>query len=601
MSKKKTAAAKKSTRKSKKILDATKQSSTKVNENTVTQDDVSGTDPEQLSHAHVINHPGRMAKLKQKLSRLNKWHRILIAAVLLLLVLPAALYAMPNTRYGVLNLLSNADVSIMVVDADTEQPLVGAQVTLANGQSVQTDQAGRAFFNDSDYGTTTVSISKDVYESASHEITVSKDDSVFGPYTLQALGIPHKILAEDWLMGDSVLNFTVISRDGESSVVSDEEGTAVLNVPVGAKDEQLVYSFEAEGYNTREFTIDLNEDSQSVPMVQTGRHYFISDRDGTIGFYSSNFDGTDVQQHVVTEHKDYLRYTAVPNTANTYALLLSSDKDEHDADQLAVAKVEQGLLDVVDDAIGEDVYFSIVAVDEERIIYRVQYDEERDDQYKLKMYEFASGELSTLFSSNVYFDVSYAADYGDVYISERKYSYSYSFTFLKVNVDSEERKILLANTSVSSMAVPQSKPDKLQYYVSGYYSSSTKSGYYLMDLADNSKIEYLGEEYPEYEEADEIPDSEKGQPSPEATNRIWIDTRDGRGRLILNESSNTVGGEIANLSVSRIIRWINETQLTVTATVSGETADYILDINKLTYRKITNTFQNSERYYGPHY
>jgi hypothetical protein len=108
-----------------------------------------------------------------------------------------------------------------------------------------------------------------------------------------------------------------------------------------------------------------------------------------------------------------------------------------------------------------------------------------------------------------------------------------------------------------------------------------------------SKKEFLGEDFPDFDEPEEIPDSQKGLSSPEGTNRVWIDTRDGKGRIILNETSNVVNSGDTQLSVFSIIRWVDETTLTVTGVSGDEAADYIVDIETGEYRKITNTFSQN--------
>ena len=563
---------------------------------------------DDLSHAHVIDHGASpMARLKQKLSQLKKWQWALITALLLLVALPAGLYAMPNTRYSMLNLVGSADVTILVVDADTDQPLPGAQVELSSGESVKTDLDGRAFFNDSSYGDVTATITKDVYESSVNDITIANDDSQFGPYALQALGVPHEITVEDWLTGDAVIDYTITSIDGESVVMSDENGFAVLNVPTDvASEEMLTYTVASDNYNAKEFIADLdNSNGETIQLVQSGRHSFISNRDGNVGFYESNYDGTEPAQLIDTGEDETIYYTAIPNTDDVYAVMIPSEY-RGSYDQLIIAKPKEQSFEVVDDAIGEDVRFDILAVDEGRVVYWVIYDdEERSDRYKLKTYEMATGNLTTVFESSVWFSAVYASDYNDVYIHEAKSVNglgwgAFSRTFFKVNLEDETREILLPNTSVWSLRIPYEEPDKLLYRVdTSYRDQGTQPGYYLRDLADNSQLEFLGTEYPDFEEPEEVPDSEKGLSSPEGMNRVWIESRDGRGALILNNSANRIQGEAENLSAISVIRWINETQLTVKGSDGVETADYIVDIESGNYRKITNTYRSF--FHGHHH
>ena len=537
--------------------------------------------------------------LLDKLKALPAKKKKIYGGVAALLVIILVLWLVPTTKYAILNTVSEADASLRIVDSETDLPVSGALVTLGNGDVATTDTDGIAFFNDTKYGFTTATITKEAYESFTTDVTISKDNVVLGPIKVVSNGVPVDVSAIDWLSNSPIENFMVSSEDGES-IFTSEEGVAQLNIPINA-DASAVYTVRADGYNHGSLTLDLSKiTSAQVPqpdpvaLVRSGRHSFLSNRDGDISFYSSDYDGGNVEKLVDTgEDGSYFNYLSIPGTEDTYIALLSSENGS-DLDQLAYVDLSAKTIKVVDEAPDTDLSFSFVTTDEERVVYTVYFDDDRDNERKVKSYDYASGKLTTLYDGPVYPNVVYDAATNTVVISVQNYTvYPYRYELSRRVLPDGEKEVLTKLENYN-LYTPNEEPGTFIFRIN--QGNSPKRGYYQMTFDGDFPGKYLGEDWPEFEEPDEIPDSEKGLASPKATNRVWVETRDGKGRLILNESKNVVNAS-GSLSVFSVIRWIDETTLTITGSDGIETADYIIDVASGNYKKITNTFRQS---YGGH-
>ena len=526
----------------------------------------------------------------------------LLGVVILLLIA----YSVPASRYTLLNYISKADARITVINATTKQPNSGAIVTLSNGSSSETNKDGVAFFDNSKFGKTSATIQKNTYELKTVDLVITKDGIDLGQVALTPTGVPVNIQAKDWLSGKVLSNFKVFFDGDTKEAAVSVDGIASINIPYESTVMNLKIS--SEGYNDSKVSIDINDkninkDPSSkddvskvdAELVLAGEHYFLSNRDGDISFYSVNYDGSNVQKLVTTNQKtDYLEYYAVPDTEDYVALLSSTGKDTQGRqDQLAVIKPDEKSLKIVDEAPGQKLDFSIISVSKDAIIYQVAYDTDRADKFKIKSYNFNTQKLTTHYSFSNYISPTYDQEHNNVYLIESigYYPYDVGFTrkLVKVDLSNNTTTVLAEGSNFGFNEIHPSKPDKLLYSIYDAYYNTAQTGYYLMDLADNSKVEYIGSNWPEFEQPDEIPDSEKGQTSPNKTNRVWIDQRDGRGRLILNETTKLITGKVDELSVNNIIRWVNETQLTVSGYNGAEAADFIVDVETGNYKKITNT------------
>lgn len=552
---------------------------------------------------------GRGGKLQILLRKLTSKRLLPILVLVIVVVLSATAYAITPSRYVLLNSVSSADAQLTIVNATTKQPVSGAIVTLKNGSSTETNEDGLAIFTKTKYGKTTASVQKNTYESTTFEVEIKNRAGSLGTFDLKPNGVPINIKSMNWLSNKPVNDFAVLAESDDTEIAVSKDGTAVLNIPYETP--KVTYRISADGYVQQKITIDINDEKiQKNPssknevsvltaeLVLSGEHHFVSNRDGDIGFYSVKYDGSDVQKLVTTNQKtDYLEYYSIPNTKEYIALFSSNGKDNGGRkDQLVVIKPDQKSFKVVDEAPGEKLDFSVIAVTKSVIIYQVNYETERDDRYKIKSYNFETGKLTTHYSFRAYISPIYDAERNNIYLIERVGNYPHDPGFLRriirVGLQDNVAHSIAEGSNFGYVTLSPSEPDKLLYSVETVYYNTVQAGYYVVDLADNSKFGYLGPNWPEFDVPDEIPDSEKGQASPDKTNRVWIDIRDNKGRLILNDAKNVLSGQIDSLSVNNIIRWINETQLTVTGSDTAGVADYIVDIETGNYKKITETLQS---------
>ena len=561
----------------------------------VSEEDVLTSDSEEIEveKPNLIN---RFKALPTKKKRLY-------GAGVGLLALLVILWFVPSTKYAILNTVSEADASLKIVDTETELPVSGAQVTLGNGAVATSDAEGVAFFNDTEYGNTTATITKEAYEPTTVDVTISKDNIVLGPIGIVSNGVAVNVSVVDWLNNEAIADFAVVSENGET-VFQSQDGVAQLNIPISA-DADSTYQVQADGYNQGSVTLDLTNilsaqvpTPEAVSLVREGNHTFLSNREGDVNFYSSNYDGTNVEKLVETgEDGNYFNYLSVPGSDTLYVVLLSSGNGT-DLDQLAIVDLEAKSLKVVDEAPDEDIRFGFHTADEERVVYSVYYDGKQESgkiSQKTKSYEFSSERLVTIAQSPTYVSVTYDPISNTVITYISNYLASPSRYELARTVLPDGDKQVLTNVNANGPYTDSTEPGSFFYYLNN--NPSHKVGYYQMDFTGTFPGKYLGEDWPEFEEPDEVPDSEKGLASPEGTNRVWVETRDGKGRIILNETKNVVN-PTGTLSVFSVIRWVDETTITVTGSDGTETADYIMDVESGNYKKITNTFRQSYSRHG---
>lgn len=570
------------------------------------------SDTKDLSVSEAqLNKRSPISRLK-KIAFGSKKRIIVSSVVVSIFALSAGAYALPTTRFVILNTISQANAEITVINAITKLPVSGAKVTTRSGASAVTDTTGKARIDKIDFGKTDITITRTNYKDESFSANITKKESDLGTHEISPTGVPINLKAIDWLSEENLTSFSAVIQNDQSTRVDAADGMLTLSVPYEAT--EALITVNAEGYNEFQVKVDMNgadinreptnNDEVTVitaKLVIFGEHYFISNRDGTIGFYESMYDGGHIEKVVATNQKDsYLEYYTIPDTEKYVALLSSTGKIVNGRqDQLAIINIEDKSLKIIDEAPNQKLDFSIISVSDKNIVYQVSYDSERADQFKIKSYSFETGKLTTHYSSNSYLSPTFDEDRSSIYIVKQDAEYTglagSTFKILKINLSNNQQSSLFERQAVSFISIPPEKPDKLLVSVYDAYFNTVQSGYYLMDLSDNSKIEYLGTDWPDLGEPDEIPDSEKGQASPNGSNRIWISYRDDRARLILNETSQVISGQSEKLSVDNIIRWVNDRYVAVKASEGTQSSDYIIDTKTGNYQKITDSLSS---YYG---
>jgi hypothetical protein len=298
----------------------------------------------------------------------------------------------------------------------------------------------------------------------------------------------------------------------------------------------------------------------------------------------------------------YVDMRQFPNNEKRFAVTLSS-KGDYRQDQLGIVDLDAKTFTVVDDAIGKKVDFYIIAIDEGWVVYQVNYESSKLND-KLKAYVLDGSSLLTLYETPAYFQTLYSNEDNTVIVAEdrtARYYTSYKtskYELSRFSLPSGDKEQLLTKVGVS-----------LQYIDGGdfiYYLDNTnitkpriKEAYYKSSVAGTFEQVYVGVKYPEPPTQAEIPDSEKGLASPTGVHRIWVETRDSKGRLVLDSSDKLVPEVNPALSAQIVVRWLDDRLVIVYGSSSGSgTADYLVDVETGNFEKIVSPFKYSYSKYG---
>ncbi len=275
-----------------------------------------------------------------KVKRVLKSKKFWTIFVSLLLVTVIALWFIDPIRWWALNTIGQrTTLHIHAVapgeanQADAE--LKNAQVVVNNRQ-FQTDQNGTVTITDQPYGKAEIKATKQGYADATATTTLDfnpffyvlggkeVDDAAQKVHLeLKAVGILTSFKIIDFLSGRPITTgqFSI----GDLTVKPDEQGLVSFKAPAQDSDKVQVASNMADKYINQTFEVAIGDKAvPSIIFVPAGKHYFMSKRDGALGIYSSNLDGTDVQQLIPGTGKEGPTTAFTVSPSGKYGVLAST-------------------------------------------------------------------------------------------------------------------------------------------------------------------------------------------------------------------------------------------------------------------------------------
>ncbi len=219
--------------------------------------------------------------------------------------------------------------------ADAE--LKNVQVVVNNRQFL-TDQNGKVTITDQPYGKAEIKATKQGYADATATTTLD-----FNPFftllgsqeadeaaqqvhlELKAIGVAASFKIIDFLSSQPITTgqFNV----GDLTVKPDEQGIVSFKAPAQDSNKVQVVSSMADKYINKTFEVTIGNKEDEVPnivFVPAGKHYFMSKRDGALGIYSSNLDGTDIQQLIPGTGKESSTTAFTVSPSGKYGVLAST-------------------------------------------------------------------------------------------------------------------------------------------------------------------------------------------------------------------------------------------------------------------------------------
>lgn len=512
--------------------------------------------------------------------RRSKIKKIVIAVVVGVSVM-VGLFAVPNTRWPILNFIGfRSSVLVTVQVQSTKKPIFNATVKLENNQSTTTDTFGHARFEKVRLGSHTLTAQKAGYGDTSFVFTNS-----FGTtkpsVAMKIIGIQLNFDVKNWL-SEQPISGANLSYE-KSTAQTDKTGRASLIIsPTDKKTIDVVVS--APGFLTKTLTTDTSVESSEVSLVSAQKDYFISKRDGTFDIFSSNLDGseqTKIIQATGKEDESLLQFTINPN--NKQAVLVATRDGKIQNGRLVAGvyslNLEQASLKKFDE--GSDI--QILDWSDTTIVYtksdaNLLYNDPALS--RVMSYNLSTQKLTELRQAN-YFSVSLVAQGKVFYMPNNPYGTIDDAVLTSVDVKGGSKKTYLEGRQI------------------GY---ATRAGYNTLQVQDTSGANFEIQLSNEAVKAIDTRPSNSYSFSISQNNQqaVWSDRRDGQGALIIRDlktNQESVVSKTAGLTSP--VRYISDDLVVVRVATSQETADYVVSLNSKKITKIVDVLNiNSTRQQG---
>lgn len=498
-----------------------------------------------------------------------RWATISGAAVLVL-----ALSLVPQSRYFILNTAQvRASLELKVVDAGTLQPLKNVTVKAANAEA-KTGSDGMARLEKVKLGKTTLRIEKRAFAPEIKDIVIGWGSNPLGEFKVKAVGSQYTFYVKDALSGNPLPGAEATSGDGNAR--ADEEGKIILTLDTAEMDDaaQIRVEFSAESYRKETVNITVNNrEAQSVPMIPSRRHAFVSKRSGKYDVYTADADGRNERRVLggtsyerddlaLIPHpkEDYVAYVATrENTRNQSGYLLST---------LYVIDTESGDTVKVDQS--EQIHV-IGWSSKGRLVYvKIAAGASGEDPKRHRLISFNNEDhtdTKELASSNSFNDVVMVGD-RVFYAPSNIFNQGEPGTYA-VDADGENHQTILNNETFS---IFRTDYDTLYLSVgSSWFEHVIGSPTAAEASAPNSTISRMYVD------------------NPHNNTSIWVDNRDGRGVLIKYDKGSKqeeILYERGGLKMP--LYWLTDKHIIFRVSDGRETADYIMNIEGGEPRKISD-------------
>jgi hypothetical protein len=502
----------------------------------------------------------------------HRWPRkkIVLVATAAVVALVAILMVIPVTRYGILGVFVQRDVTVMLHDSKTNKPVSSVAVELA-GKSTTTDAKGVATFKSIPVGSKKVTVHKKYYKDLSVDQTVplTGNNPSFN-LAIEATGrqVPVKVINK---ITQQPIEGADITADGTSSK-TDKSGEATLVLPADKAD--MDATITGNGYNKASAKVTITEqkdDKNTFAVVPTGKLYFLSKRSGTIDVLKSDLDGSNVETVVKGTGKEDEDATVLLASRDWKYLALKATRDS-DRPKLYLIETSSGKLSVIDEG---DVEFTPVGWYNSYFMYTLNRDKLKTwepKHFALKSYNASNASLKVLDeTAGEGSDQSKYAyeDLRNVYLLNNEVFYTKGWTTGELNLlggknntvnsiqpDGGNKKVLktfAAEIGTYFGSARLYKPQEVYFEVYQKYQR-TFFEYDDGKLAENKDIggdNFYTKFYPTY------------LLSPSSKNAFWYEQRDGKNTLFVGDANGSNGKEIATLSDYTPYGWYTDEYLLV--------------------------------------
>ncbi|MDB5163584.1 MAG: hypothetical protein JWS12_201 [Candidatus Saccharibacteria bacterium] len=506
-----------------------------------------------------------------------RWATIAALALLIITVL-----GLPWSRYFVLNTAGvRSSASIIILDDSTKLPLKNVSVTFGK-QSALTDSDGKATLTHLRLGSQQGTIQKRAFAPISKKVIVGWGSNPLGNLSLTPVGAQYAFLVTDWLSGKPIEGAEASAN--EANALSDKNGKILLTLDKNDASDATV-NIKADTYRDEQAHISASTTGQqAVKMVSGHKHAFVSKRSGKYDVYKIDADGQHEEVALAGTGLERNDITLIANpNANVAALVSTRDNVRNKDGYLLSTLTMINLDDNQTTRVVQSERIQLVNWVGDKLVYAqiaASASAANPHRYRLVAYDYKKPEAKELAASNYFNDVMVLG--GNVYYApSSSYGNMPHENFYKINTDGTGKQTILDQEVWNIFRADYDK---------------------LVLSMDNAWYEY---------KLNGKPTKLAGEPastqnrvyvdSPDGKYSVWIDTRDGKGVLILYDTKSKTEKVIRSQSGLRNpIHWLSNNTLVYRINTDQETADYVLNIDGGEPHKIkdvTNTTGIDQWYY----
>ncbi len=515
---------------------------------------------------------GRLGLFKLKLKEIfqkwweNKRLRYSSLAALIIIILGLALW--PPTRDFALNLVGvRASASLEVTDQTTGLPLKDAVVTLA-GQRSQTNDSGVAKLYHLRLGNQKIQVQKEAFAEVTKSVYVGLGQNKLGSFALKAVGVQYNFEVTDYLSGKPIQKAEAAS--GKADAVSDKNGKIILTA-LSTKAFMLSVTISANGYLNNTVSVPVGSAAvTNVQLVPSGNEVYVSNSSGRYNLYKININGQGKQLLLAGTGYENANIGLVVSPDGKEAALVSTRDDMRDQygyllSALTLVNVTNGTYITIDHA----QQIQLAGWSGTKLIYEeiaAGASAANPKRERIMSYDYTINARYTLATANGFNGFTY--DNGVVYYAIAN-APSAQVAFFKVNADGTDNQAIL-NQQVWSIF--RTNYNTLYLQTPGSWYSYTLGA----KLANPSQVPANQNDYYFVDNS-------------AATQSLWIDTRDGKGTLLLHDNSTGKDTTLASQGgLTQPVRWLNSSVAIYRVSTPQETADYAVSINGGSPKKIVD-------------
>ncbi len=480
----------------------------------------------------------------------------------------------PVSRYFLLNLFGvRSSLSITVIDKGSNQAIRDASVSVF-GVTAKTDDNGNATLYKIKHGATKIIIEKRAYAKQEIPVTIGWGSNQQGKIFLQPTGVQYTFIVKDWLSGNPLEKVEAIA--GQANAFSDKDGKILLTIEQSDYETSKSATIKKDQYREEKINLEEPDKSKDVALVAARKHFSVSKRSGKYDVMSGYIDGKD--EKILLAGTGYERedLALIEHPDKNIAIYISTRENK----RTAAGQLMSSLM-VVDETadsakltstLGQSERYQPVGWMKDNFIYAFLNNGtsfESPERFKLMSYDYQTGQSKQIAAANYFNDI---VIFGD------RLLFTPGFSGDNKPID----KIGLF--SVDSKGGDQKRLLDIEAW------NILRTSYQTVSLT-------TGPNWFEYKMGANQVTNSPGAPAlqrtriysdhPTQKKSLWIDERDGKGVLLVNDAARTKDTVLFTASgLRQPAQWLNNDVVVFRVSNSQETADYVISLSGGTARKI---------------